>query len=674
MFKKILIANRGEIACRIIRSAHKLGITTLAIYSEADDQALHTKMADEKVLIGPAPASQSYLLADKIIEIAKEHNADAIHPGYGFLSENMDFARKAEKAKIAFIGPHPKAIELMGDKIISKQFASKAGVSIIPGYQDAIEKASDALKIAKDIGFPVMIKAAAGGGGKGMRVAFGEADLKEGFGAAGREAQSAFGDGRVFIEKYIETPRHIEIQILCDKHGQGVYLGERECSIQRRNQKVIEESPSSFLTDEIRQKMGEEALALAKAVKYDSAGTVEFVMGAKKDFYFLEMNTRLQVEHPVTEMVYGVDLVEEMIRIAYGEKLRYQQSDIQSKGWAMESRLYAEDPKRNFLPSIGRLSWFRPPNPQNIAADYRLDSGVEEGDDIPIFYDPMIAKLITYADNREDAITKMSAVLECFRIEGIGNNLAFLNAIFNHPDFIKGDIDTGFIARFWPDGFAGVDFTLLQKQICAGVALFIHLKEKERAFHMSGARLLPEESDPLIRLENQKKSDIFEPIFSWGNLSHTRLDIENIAKSTLHIQSDWQYGQKIWIGTVNEQNVMMQIEKTPKAISLFYKGGQAQAMIRRKEIDDMTSLLPEREDFNIDTELLCPMPGQVTQIHVKEGDEVVAGTPLLTIEAMKMENILRAENDVIVKKINCEQGQNLGFEYLVMEFEIKRKS
>ncbi len=675
MLKKILIANRGEIACRIMRTAKRLGIETVAVYSEADAQALHVQMADEAVFLGPPPASQSYLLADKILEAAKQTGADSIHPGYGFLSENTGFSQKAAQAGITFIGPNAKAIELMGDKIISKQIAADAGVNTIPGYKDEIKDEARALEIARDVGFPVMIKAAAGGGGKGMRVAYNEQDLREGFGAAGREAKASFGDDRVFIEKFIESPRHIEIQVLCDKHGQGVYLAERECSVQRRNQKVIEEAPSSFLTPEIRAQMGEQSLLLAKAVGYDSAGTVEFVMGQDQKFYFLEMNTRLQVEHPVTEYITGLDLVEEMILIAAGEKLRYQQADIKIKGWAFESRLYSEDPENEFMPSTGRLSWFRPHEMVETDPNIRLDSGVEEGDSISMFYDPMIAKLITYGDNRKEAINKMVRVLDSFRLEGVRHNLQFLSAIFNHPRFIDGDIDTGFIAQEWRDGFKGAHLSERGYKICYSVGLFIYQKYRQRARAIPGGARVPSifpRTRLIARVDDGHQMKLFDVDYNWLNDSELHIKQDDLDFSV--VSSSWRSGDKFWQGSVDGKEIILQIQRTAGGLQLFYHGARVNIHLRTKSADGIASQLPDRQDVSDDTELLCPMPGQITLVYVKEGDVVGKGQPLLIIEAMKMENILRAENQVKVKKILCQAGQNVGFEDLLMEFEIESKN
>ena len=675
MLKKILIANRGEIACRVIRTARRLGIGSVAVYSEADSQALHVEMADEAVWLGPPPASRSYLLVDKIIEAAVKTGADSIHPGYGFLSENAGFAAAVEAAGLIFIGPNQKAIELMGDKIISKRYADQAGVSTIPGFPDAIEAEDKALDVAREIGFPVMIKAAAGGGGKGMRVALDEKDLIAGFGAAGREAKASFGDGRVFIEKYIEGPRHIEIQILCDKHGHGVHLGERECSIQRRNQKVIEEAPSSFLTETIRAEMGRQALMLAEAVGYDSAGTVEFVMGRDRDFYFLEMNTRLQVEHPVTEFITGLDLVEEMIRIASGEKLRHRQSDIKIDGWAMEARLYSEDPENGFVPSTGRLSWFRPPLEAEIGA-FRLDSGVAEGDQISMFYDPMIAKLITHAPSRGEAITQIARVLNSFRIEGVRHNLLFLNAIFHHPDFVAGDIDTGFIGRVWPDGFKSMPLDEAGRKVCLGAALFIYLKAQARNQQLEGARWsiprLVTETPLVAHIFDGHDSAVCDIEFEWQgrDMLTVRTDGGDIAVES----ASWRAGGKLWSGSIDGRDITLQLENSNGGVQLIYCGARVEVHVRSKMAEAIAAQLPAREADMSQTELLCPMPGQITAIYVQAGDQVSAGQTLLTIEAMKMENTLHAENNVTIKKIHCQEGQSVGFEDLLMEFEISEQS
>ena len=582
--------------------------------------------------------------------------------------------KKAEQAGIIFIGPNAKAIELMGDKIISKQIAAQAGVNTIPGYKDEIADEEQAMKIARDIGFPVMIKAAAGGGGKGMRVAFSEQDLREGFSAAGREAKASFGDGRVFIEKFIENPRHIEIQILCDKHGGGVYLAERECSIQRRNQKVIEEAPSSFLTEELRAQMGAQSLLLAKTVAYDSAGTVEFVMGQDQSFYFLEMNTRLQVEHPVTEYITGLDLVEEMILIASGEKLRHQQADIKIKGWAMESRIYSEDPENEFMPSTGRLSWFRPHKIVQTDPHVRLDSGVEEGDSISMFYDPMIAKLITYGDERKMAIKKMVQVLDSFRIEGVRHNLQFLSAICNHPKFIAGDIDTGFIAKEWSDGFKGAHLSERGYKTCCAVGLFVYQKYRQRARSIADNRipLIMPKTGLVVRVNDGFEAKLFDIDYNWK--SDKELDITYNGDRFSVISDDWLSGDKFWEGTVDGRDIILQIQRTAGGLNLFYHGAKVKIHLRTQSAEAIATQLPERQNVVDDTELLCPMPGQITMLHAKEGDVIGKGQPLLTVEAMKMENILRAENQVTIKKILCDVGQNVGFEDLLMEFEIASKN
>ncbi len=681
MFNKILIANRGEIACRIIKTARRLGIKTVAVYSEADEQALHVRQADEAVLLGAPSASQSYLVMDKIIEAARKTGAEALHPGYGFLSENTAFAEAVVAAGITFIGPNVKAIQVMGDKIVSKKYAQDAQVSIIPGHPDACATQDDALHAAMDIGFPVMIKAAAGGGGKGMRVARDERDLTEGFAAAGREAESSFGDGRVFIEKYIDSPRHIEIQILCDRHGHGIHLGERECSIQRRNQKVIEETPSPFLDEATREKMGAESLTLAQAVGYDSAGTVEFVVDPQRNFYFLEMNTRLQVEHPVTELVTGLDLVEEMIRIAAGEPLRHEQSDVKianadmrgsSNGrrkynHAMEARLYAENPQKGFMPSTGRLSWFRPPDSDSCDVEFRLDTGVEEGDSISVFYDPMIAKLITYGDSRQETVKKMSDVLNRFQLSGIDHNLLFLNAIFNHADFLAGDIDTGFIAKTWPDGFKSAALDQGSQKIFLSAALDIHLKNHRRAGQLTGGHLSPYHGDSLaVYLDDSHQAVTLLPEFSdHSDHWHIKEGSEEWAVKKVN----WRFGARVWTAKVAGEHVALQMEPIAGGYRLFYNGAAVNVYVRTRAAQQIAALLPQREEGALDTELLCPMPGQITEIHVKEGELVSVGQPLATIEAMKMENILRAENDVVIKKILCQAGQSLSCDDLVMTFD-----
>jgi propionyl-CoA carboxylase alpha chain len=666
MFKKILIANRGEIACRVIKTARKMGIATVAVYSDADANALHVEMADEAVHIGPPPANQSYIVIDKIMEAIRATGAEAVHPGYGFLSENPKFAEALEAEGVAFIGPPKGAIEAMGDKITSKKLADEAGVSTVPGYMGLIEDADEAVKISNQIGYPVMIKASAGGGGKGMRIAWNDAEAREGFQSSKNEAASSFGDDRIFIEKFITQPRHIEIQVLADAHGNCLYLNERECSIQRRNQKVIEEAPSPFLDAATRKAMGEQACALAQAVDYASAGTVEFIVDGAKNFYFLEMNTRLQVEHPVTELITGVDLVEQMIRVAAGEKLALSQSDIGINGWAMESRLYAEDPYRGFLPSIGRLVRYRPP--EEIAKDeiaVRNDTGVYEGGEISMFYDPMIAKLCTWAPDRAGSIEAMRNALDGFEIEGIGHNLPFLAAVMDHPKFISGDITTAFIAEEYPDGFDGVtpdDDTLRH---LAAVAGHIRLKKVQREVQISGAmanhsRRVPHDWVVFVGRESF-------PIHLEENDFGTEVRFEDGV--SLRVATDWLPGRTLFKGKVGERDMIVKTDLTRGGARLRYRGADVKAVLRSPRQAELFALMPEKEAADTSKLLLCPMPGLLVKVDVEVGQEVQEGQALCTVEAMKMENILRAERKGTVAKINADAGDSLAVDDVIMEFE-----
>jgi propionyl-CoA carboxylase alpha chain len=667
MFKKILIANRGEIACRVIRTAKKLGIATVAVYSDADRDALHVREADEAVHIGPAPSSQSYIVIEKILDAIRRTGADAVHPGYGFLSENPAFARALEQEGVAFIGPPVRAIEAMGDKITSKKLAAEAGVSTVPGHMGLIADADEAVKIAGQIGYPVMIKASAGGGGKGMRIAWNDAEAREGFQSSKNEAKSSFGDDRIFIEKFITQPRHIEIQVLGDQHGDVIYLGERECSIQRRNQKVVEEAPSPFLDEATRRAMGEQSVALAKAVGYFSAGTVEFIVDGERNFYFLEMNTRLQVEHPVTELVTGIDLVEEMIRVAAGEKLRIAQDDVTLTGWAIESRLYAEDPYRNFLPSIGRLSRYRPPEQgeRPNGTVIRNDTGVFEGGEISMYYDPMIAKLCTWAPERLAAIDAMSAALDDFEVEGIGHNLPFLSAVMEHERFRDGRLTTAFIAEEWPDGFAGVEASDVDLRILAAIAAFVNMRFQKRAVLISGAmdnhrrtvgrewvvRLNGSEFECYLREEGGKT------LVSFG------------GDEAVSVSSDWLPGRPHARFTVAGRTVGVKVTPVNSAFRLRWKGIDLKAHVRNPRVAELARLMPEKLPPDTSKMLLCPMPGVVTAIHVKEGDTVEDGQPLAVVEAMKMENVLRAERRGTVRKVAVEAGASLAVDEMILEFE-----
>lgn len=669
MFSKILIANRGEIACRVIKTARAMGIKTVAVYSDADRDALHVEMADEAVHIGEPAAAKSYLVIDKIIEACKQTGAEAVHPGYGFLSERAEFCERLKQEGIVFIGPNPKAIEVMGDKITSKRFAAEADVSTVPGYMGLIETPEDAKRIAAEIGYPVMIKASAGGGGKGMRIAWNDEEAMDGFERAKSEAASSFGDDRIFIEKFIENPRHIEIQVMGDKHGNAIYLGERECSIQRRNQKVIEEAPSPLLDEETRRKMGEQAVALAKAVNYDSAGTVEFVAGQDKSFFFLEMNTRLQVEHPVTELITGVDLVEQMIRVAAGEELSIKQEDVKLNGWAVESRIYAEDPYRNFLPSIGRLSRYRPP----AEGDYggygvRNDTGVVEGSEISMFYDPMIAKLVTYAPTREAAIEGMSTALDEFQVDGIQHNVPFLSSLMKHPRWRSGELATSFIADEYPDGFAPATPDAEAKSILASVALSMHLIERERLDHLPG-RLRPHHG--AVRREwavlvdgDALKVDLVEGMPS----TPVDLDVCVEGAAAQHVVSEWSPGESLWKGTVGNHPVSVQVRAVSNGYQLDWQGYSVVAKPMTPRIAELAALMPEKIAPDTSNLLLCPMPGLVVSINVQEGQDVKAGEQLAIVEAMKMENVLRAERDCVVSAIKAAPGDSLAVDEIIMEF------
>jgi propionyl-CoA carboxylase alpha chain len=667
MFKRILIANRGEIACRIIKTARKMGIETVAVYSDADKDALHVEMADSAVAIGPPPAAESYLVIDKIVAACKQSGAEAVHPGYGFLSEREAFPKALATANIVFIGPNPEAIAAMGDKIESKKAAAAAKVSTVPGHLGVIESEVEAIKIAGEIGYPVMIKASAGGGGKGMRIAHSKSEVAEGFTRARSEAKSSFGDERVFIEKFITDPRHIEIQVLGDKHGNVIYLGERECSIQRRNQKVIEEAPSPLLDAATRKKMGEQAVALAKAVGYDSAGTVEFVAGQDKSFYFLEMNTRLQVEHPVTELVTGIDLVEQMIRVAAGEKLAIKQSDVKLSGWAVESRVYAEDPYRNFLPSTGRLTRYRPPQEGSVdGVTVRNDTGVYEGGEISLYYDPMIAKLVTHAPTRSAAIAAQSDALDSFVVDGIRHNIPFLAALMAHPRWQAGKLSTGFIAEEFPGGFHAHPPEGEPAHVLAAVAAAIDHIMGERKRRISGqltGRTVTRESQRAVwlggsetKLEVRRESGIVNVQFNEGKGSVSRL------------LSGWTPGDPIWTGTINDHPVAVQVRSIPNGFALSYRGVETKAYVYTAREAGYARLMPAKKIADTGKLVLCPMPGLVVSISVKEGQEVKAGDTVAVVEAMKMENVLRAEIDGAVKKINAKPGDSLAVDAVIMEF------
>ncbi len=671
MFKKILIANRGEIACRVIKTARRMGIKTVSVYSDADRDALHVAMADEAVHIGPAAAAQSYLVIDKIVEACQRTGAEAVHPGYGFLSEREAFPIALQKAGIVFIGPNPKAIAAMGDKIESKKAAAKARVTTVPGYLGEIADAREAVQIAEEIGYPVMIKASAGGGGKGMRIAYDKRECEEGFSLARSEAKSSFGDDRVFIEKFIENPRHIEIQVLGDKHGNVIYLGERECSIQRRNQKVIEEAPSPLLDEATRRKMGEQAVALSKAVGYDSAGTVEFVAGQDRSFFFLEMNTRLQVEHPVTELVTGIDLVEQMFRVAAGEKLSLRQQDVRLDGWAVESRIYAEDPYRNFLPSIGRLVRYRPPNEGSKGGiTVRNDTGVTEGGEISMFYDPMIAKLVTHAPTRGEAIEAQAEALDAFHIDGIQHNIPFLTALMQHPRWRSGKISTGFIKEEYPAGFKARTAEGGEIEVLAAVAAAVdHLGNvRRRAItgQMTG-RPVTFAKRRVVRLADaERRLDISggdgQPFYVTfaspdGRLGHT-----------MEVASTWWPGDPVWSGKVGDHEVSVQVAPRLNGMTLSWRGITVPAIVYTEREAELAALMPVKAAADMSRFLLCPMPGLVKAVHVAEGQEVKAGDPLAVVEAMKMENVLRAERDATVKKVSAKAGDSLAVDAVILEF------
>lgn len=668
MFKKILIANRGEIACRVMKTARRMGIATVAVYSDADARAMHVEMADEAVHIGPSAASESYLVIDKIIDACKATGAEAVHPGYGFLSENAKFAHALKKAGIVFIGPNPRAIEAMGDKIESKKFANAAKVNTVPGYLGEIMDAKEAVRISDDIGYPVMIKASAGGGGKGMRIAHSAGEVEEGFNSAKSEAKSSFGDDRVFIEKFIVNPRHIEIQVMGDKHGNVIHLGERECSIQRRNQKVIEEAPSPLLDEKTRAEMGAQAVALAKAVDYDTAGTVEFVAGQDKSFYFLEMNTRLQVEHPVTELITGIDLVELMIRSAYGEKLSIAQKDVKLTGWAVESRVYAEDPYRSFLPSTGRLTRYRPPAESHDAdtgITVRNDTGVYEGGEISIFYDPMIAKLCTHAADRKSAIAAMSRALDAFYVDGIQHNIPFVSAIMEHPRWQSGDLSTSFIADEFPDGFKGADLTssvIFNMATVAVVCDHVLNQRKREISGQMGGREVKFSTKRSVKLGDQWVDA--EIIGCEGKLFRL-----NVMGTEAAIETDWAPGQSVWHGRINGRAVSVQVRTEMNGFRLSHAGSEVPAHVYTPREAELVKLMPVKLPPDTSKKLLCPMPGLMVSIDVKQGQEIKAGEKLAVVEAMKMENILRAERDGVVQVIHVEVGANLAVDAVIMEFE-----
>ncbi len=686
MFKKILIANRGEIACRVIKTARRMGIETVAVFSDADRDALHVRMADEAIHIGPAQANRSYIVIDKVMEAIRQSGAEAVHPGYGFLSENPKFAAALEETKIAFIGPPKGAIEAMGDKITSKKLADEAGVNTVPGHMGLIEDADEAVRIASEICYPVMLKASAGGGGKGMRIAWDDGEAREGFQSSKNEAASSFGDDRIFIEKFVTQPRHIEIQVLADGHGNCVYLGERECSIQRRNQKVIEEAPSPFLDAATRKAMGEQAVALAQSVGYTSAGTVEFIVDGERNFYFLEMNTRLQVEHPVTELITGIDLVEQMIRVAAGEPLSFGQGDVRLDGWAIESRLYAEDPYRGFLPSIGRLTRYRPPaeraaGPLRAAGKWlplpdgseapegetatRNDTGVFEGGEISMYYDPMIAKLCTWGEDRATALEAMRLALDRFELEGIGHNLPFLSAVMDHPRFVEGEITTAFIQEEYPDGFAGVELPDAELDRVAAAAAAMNRVAEIRRTRISG------------RMDNhERKVGRAYVVIAQGREIPVRIDADREGATvrldggrSMRVTSDWRPGAPLARVEVDGAPLVLKVGRITGGYRLRTRGADLEVKVYAPRQAEMVRHMPEKAETDTSKLLLCPMPGLVVTLHVEEGAQVEQGQALCTIEAMKMENVLRAERKATVSKINAGEGDSLAVDEVIMEFE-----
>ncbi|MEM7328077.1 MAG: acetyl/propionyl/methylcrotonyl-CoA carboxylase subunit alpha [Pseudomonadota bacterium] len=665
MFKKILIANRGEIAVRVIKTCRRLGVKTVVVYSDADAGSMAVEMADETVHIGASPAAESYLVMDKIVDAVKQTGAEAVHPGFGFLSENPDFAKRLAKEKIVFIGPNPHAIEAMGDKISSKKLAADAGVSTVPGHMGLIESTEEAVKISREIGYPVMIKASAGGGGKGIRIAHNDQDAEEGYPAVKAEAKASFGDDRIFIEKFILEPRHVEIQVMGDKHGNCVYLFERECSIQRRNQKVLEEAPSPLLDEATRKKMGEQAVALAKAVDYDSAGTVEFVASGKdKSFYFLEMNTRLQVEHPVTEMITGVDLVEQMLRSAYGEKLALKQDKLKINGWAIESRVYAEDPYRNFLPSIGRLKRFLPPQEGALAGGtVRMDSGVREGDEISMFYDPMIAKLVTHGKDRDQALDVQAEALDRFHIEGIQDNMPFCAAVMDEARFRSGNITTAYIKDEFPDGFQGTAPTDAQRVMLTVAAAYAHGVFVRRASQITG-RMSPIEApriDWVVILGGEHIPVTLE--LGEGEATIT------IAEKAHSLVTDWVPGEPLFEGVLDGQSMAVKIADQTEGYLVRHRGVRLNALVCSPTVAELHKRLPEKEKPDLSKLIISPMPGLVVSVDVELGQTVQEGEAVCIVEAMKMQNIIRAEADGVVKAINVGAGDSVAADEIMLEFE-----
>jgi len=660
MFKKILIANRGEIACRVMHTARLMGIRTVAVYSDADRNAMHVRLADEAVRIGPAPSAQSYLVIEAIVAACQATGAEAVHPGYGFLSEKTAFAAALDKIGVVFIGPKPHAITAMGDKIESKKLAKKAGVNTIPGYTDVIDGPDHAVKISREIGYPVMLKASAGGGGKGMRVVRNDDECREGFQRATNEAVSSFGDGRVFAEKYIEEPRHIEIQILADAHGNTLYLNERECSIQRRHQKVLEEAPSPFLDAKTRKAMGEQAVALAKAVDYQSAGTVEFIVDKDRNFYFLEMNTRLQVEHPVTEIITGLDLVELMIRVAAGEKLALKQKDVKIEGWALEARVYAEDPFRNFLPSIGRLVRCQPPAESPFV---RVDTGIEEGSEVSMFYDPMIAKLITSGDTRDQAIDRMANALDEYHIRGVSHNIGFLNALVGHPRFREGRINTNFIAEEYPNGFHAGDVPQADPELLVVVAATIHRRFMDRAARLSGQLPSHERrvgNDFVIIIGDHYHAATIAAVAGGYEV--------RLGQRTHRVSTSWQFGEPLVRAEINGHALCFQLDRVGVRYRLGHRGAQLDVLVCTPAAAALNRRMLAKTPPDLSRFLLSPMPGLLVRLAVTVGQELKAGEEIAVVEAMKMENSLRATDDVTISKILVEQGQSLVVDQPIVEF------
>ena len=672
MFKKILIANRGEIAVRVIKTCKRLSIPTVAVYSEADADTLAVEMADEAVFLGPPAPGESYLVMEKILAACEETGADAVHPGFGFLSENAAFPKALEEKGIAWIGPNSHAISAMGDKLESKKLAAEAGVNTVPGFKGEIEDDQQAVEVAEEIGYPVMIKASAGGGGKGMRIARGDADVREGFKAARNEAKSSFGDERILIEKFVEKPRHIEIQVLGDKHGNVVHLNERECSVQRRNQKVLEEAPSPFLDARTRKKMGEQAVALARAVDYDSAGTVEFIVDPDKNFYFLEMNTRLQVEHPVTELTHGIDLVEQMIRAAAGETLDVTQGELKPKGWAVEARLYAEDPYRGFLPSIGRLERYAEPAEGPVGpGGLRIDSGVREGDEISMYYDPMIAKVIGYGDSREAAIDALNLSLDRLTVEGLQSNKPFLAAVLEEGDFRAGRIHTGYIDEHFPDGFAGTAPKETQLRWMTAAAAYAHALMAERGAAITG-RIAPapapgEAHEFVVILDGQRFA--VEISLSQDSEPGARIWMPALSSDPLTLHTGWRPGRALFEGRLGEEDFALEIRFGAEGYQLIHRGYRAPVLVCTPRAAELHARLPEKEPVDTAKLVASPMPGLVVSIAVKTGQEVKAGEALMVVEAMKMENVLRAEVDGVIKTITCAPGDSVAADELLIEFE-----